>query len=407
MPREHYGVAHKLKKHLSSGAGRPEFVHVGLMGHAGVGKTTLARSALAELARDGLTPVYIRSLEAFDQGDFVFSDLMLVVAEAIIRELGGLQLEVAGEHLEAVRGWFADEILIATHSEQILGSLEVSADAGVSVPFLAAFAAKVTAALKSDNEYRREIRRRTERDPAALVRRLNLLLDAVHKALAPRRSKLCVVFDDLEKMNPALVDGALLARAPEFRQLRTNALLFFNPSCEYSPYTTPASRAFTCINMPVLPVRFPGDAPDIVRPEAANAIAQLLQHRMALDAVFTDPSACIHALAHWSGGHIGDIMMIARRAVENVEPDKVEVTDIENAGRWLGGRRTSTLRPSDFARAVEIHKSHRILDTDQDRRMLKNSCILPYDGIEWWDVHPGVRADELFLEALREARSPG
>lgn len=77
-----------------------------------------------------------------------------------------------------------------------------------------------------------------------------MLLDAVHTALAPRKAKLCVVFDDLEKMNPALVDRALLARAADFRQLQTNALLFFNPSCEYSPQTTPASRAFACINMP-------------------------------------------------------------------------------------------------------------------------------------------------------------
>jgi len=85
VPREHYGIAHRLKKQLGAGAGRPEFVHVGLMGHAGIGKTTLARNALAELARDGIAPVYINALEAFDQGDFVFSDLMLVVAEAIIR----------------------------------------------------------------------------------------------------------------------------------------------------------------------------------------------------------------------------------------------------------------------------------------------------------------------------------
>ena len=81
------------------------------------------------------------------------------------------------------------------------------------------------------------------------------------------------------------------------------------------------------------------------------------------------------------------------------------MTELELAGRWLGGRRTSTLRPEDFARAVEIHQTHRILDTDQDRRMLKNSCVLPYDGTEWWDVHPGIRADALFVAATQRALS--
>lgn len=115
VPREHYGVAHKLERQLAMRPGRPEFVHVGLMGHAGVGKTTLARSALAKLASDGIAPVFIRSLEAFDQSDFVFSDLILVLAEAVIRELGERGEQIAGERLEAVRRWFADEILIESH----------------------------------------------------------------------------------------------------------------------------------------------------------------------------------------------------------------------------------------------------------------------------------------------------
>jgi hypothetical protein len=54
VPREHYGVAHRLKKQFAVGAGRPDFVHV-------------------------------------------------------------------DAHLEAVRNWFADEVLVETHRDQILG----------------------------------------------------------------------------------------------------------------------------------------------------------------------------------------------------------------------------------------------------------------------------------------------
>lgn len=403
VPRAHYGVARRLERQLSAGPGRPEFVHVGLMGHAGVGKTTLVKNALAKLAREGLAPVYINALESFDQSDYVFSDLMLVLAEAVIRELAELGLALGGEQLELVRRWFADEILIESHRKQIVASIDTGAELGASLPFVGALAAKVTAALKSDNDYRKEIRSRAERDPRDLVRRVNLLLDAVHQALAPRKAKLCVVFDNLEKTRLELVDRALLARSDEFRRLRTNAVLFFNPSCEYSPLSTPASRAFECINVPVLPVRFPGDAPETIRPEAATAIEAILARRLVLDAVFADVPGCIEALARWSGGHIRDMLTIARRAVENVEPEPVAVDDIAKAGIWLGRRRTSSLRPEDFTRAVEIHRTNRILDTDQDRRMLKNSCVLPYNGSEWWDVHPAIRADELFMTALREA----
>ena len=400
LPREHYGVTRKLERQFAARSGGPEFVHVGLLGHAGVGKTTLARSAVGRIP--GLMLVVINSLEAFDQSDYTFSDLMLVVVESVIRQLDDLGLDLAKAELDSVRRWFADEILIETHRDEIQGSLGVSAEAGIDVPLLAKFAAKLTAALKSSNEYRHEIRRRLERDPGDLVRRVNLLLDAVHVALAPLKARLCVAFDNLEKTSVELVDRALLQRAEEFRRLRVNTLLFFNPASEYSPINVAASRAFECVTVPVLPVRFPGDGPEVVRPEAAKAIEKLLHHRVALDSVFEDPAACVHALAAWSGGHMRDLLMIARRAAENVEPERITATDIDKAGRWLGGRRTSQLRPEDFARAVEIHRSNRILDTEQDRRMLKNSCVLPYDGTEWWDVHPGVRADKLFVEA-REA----
>ena len=85
--------------------------------------------------------------------------------------------------------------------------------------------------------------------------------------------------------------------------------------------------------------------------------------------------------------------------MENVEPEKVSVADIAHAGRWLGASLTSSLEPGDLPRAVEIHRTHRVLDTEQDRRMLKNSCVLRYDSTQWWDVHPAVRADDLFVEA--------
>jgi hypothetical protein len=213
------------------------------------------------------------------------------------------------------------------------------------------------------------------------------------------------VFDNLEKLRLELVDRTLIQRAQEVRQLRCNTLLFCSPAAELSPIGARLGSAFICVTVPALPVRHPGDAPWVVRPEAVAAIEQLLARRVVLDAVFEQPSACVEALAHWSGGHLGDLLEIARRAVENVEPRKVGVEDIEQAARWLGARRTAALRPEDLPRAVEVHRTHRVFGTIHDRRMLESSCLLQYDGTQWWDVHPAVRADALFLQAQREAEA--
>lgn len=106
---------------------------------------------------------------------------------------------------------------------------------------------------------------------------------------------------------------------------------------------------------PMLEVRKPGDGHDVVRPEAAAAIEQMLGSRVVLPAVFDDPAACVHALARWSGGHMRHLFQIA------------------------------------------LHRSHLIVDTEQDRRMLANACVLTYGSASpWWDVHPAIWADRLF-----------
>lgn len=400
LPREHYGVSQRLQHHLGPSRTRPEFVHVALVGHAGTGKSTLARQALASLS-DGLAPVYIDSLQSFDHSDLAAADMMLVAAEAVIGQLVDLEVDLARNDLEVLRQWLVEELVIETHREQLLGGVEGAIEGEVSAALVARIASKITAALKVDHDYRREIRRRAERDPRELTRRINLLFDSVHVALEPR--KLCVVFDNLEKFKLELIDRALLQRSQEIRQLHCNTLLFCSPAAELTPIGTPLGKVFVSVTVPALPVRMPGDAAYVVRPEAVAAIEQLLARRVELDGVFEDPSACVQALAHWSGGHLGDLLHIARHAVESVEPRKVGVEDIEQAARWLGARLTASLRPEDLPRAVELHRTHRVFGTSHDRRMLESSCVLQYNGTAWWDVHPAVRADALFMAAQREA----
>lgn len=400
LPREHYGVSQRLQRHLGPSRTRPEFVHVALVGHAGTGKSTVARHALSVLS-DTLAPIYVDSVQALDQADLACTDMLLVAAEAVIGQLAELEVELGRASLEVLRQWLVEELVTEPHRAALLGGVEGALEGEVSIGLVARIASKITSALRSEQDYRRQIRQRAERDPRELTRRINLLFDAVNAALEPR--KLCVVFDNLEKFSRDLIDRVVLQRAEEIQALHCNTLLFASPAAELSSTGVPLAKSFICVTAPALPVRLPGDAVYVVRPEALTAIEQLLSRRVVLDGVFEDPSACVQALAHWSGGQLGDLFQIARRALENVEPRKVGVEDIEHAARWLGARLTAGLRPEDLPRAVEIHRSHRVFATIHDRRLLESSCLLQYNGTQWWDVHPAVRADALFLQALQKA----
>jgi hypothetical protein len=408
LPRDHYGVSAQLKRHFRGLVNDPQWVHLGVVGHKGTGKTTMVRKAMSDLSGEGIMPVQVDAMLTLDQGDFTFADMMLVIARSVIDCVVEQQVQVEAELLEQIQRWFADEFFETQERKEISGMVEAKAGAGNVLALLAEFSVRVTAALKSATEYRKTIRSKAERNANELVRLVNALLDGVHTALGERRQQLCVVFDNLEKFDDRdLVDRAVLRRADDLRRLRCHLLLFFSPADQYAPRTVQAGQAFPLVNVPVLPVRFFGDPPEQVRAEAKRAIERLLDARLELDRIFDDVSMCIEALARLSGGHIRDVLYLTRQAGERAEPGKIAVAHIQAASKSLAGQRTILMRTEDWRRAVEIGETHKVGNRAEDSHMLLHSCVLNYNGEPWWDVHPVIRADSLFVAAQDEAQRNG
>lgn len=394
LPADHYGVSDKLKRHFRLIQGQRRWQHVGVVGHKGTGKTTLVSKAMSELRSSGIMAVTINTQLAVDQGGFTFTDMMLILARSVIECLAEQQVELDAGLIERVQRWFSEELLEEVQRKQISGEVTRAVGAENKLALLAAFSAKVTAALKSDNEYRQVIRSRAARDPRDLVRQVNLLLDGAHMALKSRQQQLCVVFDNLEKVaDRQLVDEAVLRRADEFRSLHCHLVFFFSPADQYSPLTVQAGQAFSLVTVPVLPVRFRGDPPELVRPEAKRAIEMLLDARLMLGNVFEDVDGCLEVLAHLSGGHVRDLLALTRSAAELSEPHKIAVEHIDRAARRLLGDRTVLIRPEDWVRAASIAESNLVENRVEDSHLILHSCVLNYDGEPWWDVHPLLRRD--------------
>lgn len=273
--------------------------------------------------------------------------------------------------------------------------------------------AKITAALKSDNEYRREIRQRAERDPVDLVRRANQLLDAASQALSLKheeRRKLVVVVDNLEKLaDRRQVDAAVLCRADGFRELRCHLVLFFAPEDQYAPVTVQAGQAFDLVTLPMLPVRGREDAWEHAAPPALEAIRDLLARRVELDRVFSDVDAVVLAVAKWSGGRLRDVLHLTRLACELSDPDLVTPDTIDLAARKLSAERVTAVKPDQWPRLAEIAQDRQVANDPNDGFLLQHSLVLNYDGEPWWDIHPIVRLDRRFDAAWKASRqiAPG
>ncbi|MEM9460357.1 MAG: hypothetical protein AAGF11_39665 [Myxococcota bacterium] len=402
LSRRHYAVSERVKSPFQA---RADYVHLGVVGHQGTGKTTMVRQAMADLRGVGILPVYVDALKVLDPQDCTFSDVVLVLVEAVATELVGVDpphLNLDPALLQSIRDWFAEQIISEEHREELVGEIASEAQAGLDLPFIATLLSRIKGTLRSSNDYRVEIRRRAGRDPQELVRRVNLLLDGLHDALASRRQRICVVFDNLEKIRPrATVERAILQRANDLRLLRCHVIYFLAPADQYAPGAVQADQALLTVEVPVLPVRHREDPWGTVRPDVVEAVSLLLSKRLDLEALLEQPSLVIEALVRWSGGRLRDIIDLTRLACEFADIDEAKVTrsHVDEAAAKLSGSRLVAMRPDAWARAVEIHRDKAVDNREQDNHMLLHALVLAYDGRPWWDVHPLVEADPRFASA--------
>lgn len=404
LPREHFGVSGPISLRFG-GQTKPGAVKLAIIGHRGTGKSTLVRKTMDDLRRFGVMPIMIDALTSFDQANFGLADVMLVIMRSVIAELAVQQIEIDPSLIDSTYLWFAEELVSRSSSQQIQTSIEADTGIGVGIQKLAHFAAKLAGAIKHENQYRVEIRERAARDINELTRRINRVLDGAHEALAHRKQQLCVVLDNLEKITDReLVAKAVLLPAQELRELRTHLLLFLHPADDYAPNHVAASQCYTPVHIPALPVRFKGDADDVLRPEAKRAIHRLLAARIDIDAVFAEPETTVERLARNSGGNIRDLLRLALRAAELSVPGPITLAQVDIASLWLAGQRISLMSSEDWDRAVHIHAHKRVQNSKADAHLLLHTCVLSYDGVPWWDVHPVVRADPEFAARAQQRR---
>ncbi len=397
--RNEYGLSASIGRRLESGAGGPEFIHLGIVGGAGTGKTTQVRAALGK--NPALVPAWVDAQAAFDTGAFTYSDFLLIVVNAVVNTLAEQQLDVPSAEAQLVHDWFAEELLVEEHRTQVVGEMKAELKGKLGIPLLAKLTGKIAGLLKSDNEYRKEVRKRADRDPADLLRRTNFLLDAAGAALKATGAsrKLVVIIDNLEKIpDRGLVDTAILRRAAEICQLRAHLLLFFNPADHYAPISVQAGDAYPILTVPVMPVRNANEGPAVIHDSAAKAVRAMVDKRVDAEAIFEDPENAVQLVTRYSGGRLRDVLHLLRYACELADDGKATTDDVNRSIARLSAERSAMAHPEDWPRLAEVRRDKKVANRKDDGYLLLHSLVLNYDGVPWWDVHPLVAEDTRFKE---------
>jgi hypothetical protein len=401
---------------LDQETGEKEHHHQILCGHRGTGKTTELKSLQDWADRHGFLCVWMDVYEYFGPvDDLKYTDLYLIIAEAVVTAMQEAGLSLPDAPLAEVRKWFAETVL----EDRETSKSQLSAEAGVElkgeIPLLAKIFASFKAKREDGSEHLQTVRRKIEPRADDLVKHTNALLRTARQALQDVRPRgMLLFFDSLDRF-PEPTIKALLQRSIMLRYLDCHAVYTMHINLMYKPdgtywdlynsipvtLPTPALRAHDALwNRTV--------ADSLYDEAAVTEMLGALEKRIVVDALFENPDDA-RLLVRMSGGSMRELLHLVNAARQRSR------TSAEDAPAWItsAGVRagiadyrlnlTQGLQPEACARLAALARDPQARSVIDDIVMyffgLRLVMRYEVEGRGWNDIHPLVIECEGFQRA--------
>ena len=132
-----------------------------LLGHRGCGKSTELNRLSERLAANGYYVKIFNCVSDYDLFSFVYSDLVILMGEALLEIAKDLDCEVETEVLEKIRNFWCEGT--ETMTAQNSGTVSLEAGLGMETKGILAGLLNVLAQIKTDLKYNEETRKEYRR----------------------------------------------------------------------------------------------------------------------------------------------------------------------------------------------------------------------------------------------------
>jgi len=408
--RQGIGLA-SLQSELSAPV-RGRFHHRVLCGHRGCGKSTELLALKHWADRQGFQAVHTEVDRHFAVTELEFTDLYLLAATVVEESMSGFGKPLPEEKIKRVVSWFAEVIKEEKHDVKSELAVEAEAQLGGKFPLgLGKLFAKFTAGMKGASSHAITTRQKIRNYPITLIDLTNDLLRAANESLGSDKPKgLLILFDNLDRYEPTVIDRALFRSSDLIRRIECNAVFAIPIALEYDP---PAGAIQDCygfsIVLPMLALRSKNDAwaADVAGspfiPDAIENVRNALALRLDLEKLFDNP-AHVDLLIRMSGGCIRDLMHLINLAYSHViDSSRFTYEAVLCAIRDMRGTYLRRLNNDDYMRLAQIARRVNVPRDALTNRLLFNRFALEYLDEEqepWMDVHPLVIETEPFRNAF-------
>ncbi|MCI8826132.1 MAG: hypothetical protein HFH63_09690 [Lachnospiraceae bacterium] len=357
-----------------------------LLGHRGCGKSTELNYMSEKFVSKGYSIRTIACSMDLDLFNIVYSDLFILMGEALLEIAKELNCKINKNILENIKNFWAEGEEILSSQNLAATSIEggISAEPSGILSVLNIFA-KIKADLKYNEETRKEYRRKISIHSSDWIR----LMGCVSKIISEKTGgkKPVIIFEDLDKLNPedawkVFYNYAALLSGMDFPVIYT-----FPIALSYDARFSAMEGYFITKTLPMIKIETIEGQP---YQEGIQIIQNIVEKRAKLDLF---ESGVLQELILYTGGSLKDLFQAINSATKRAERRSSESISMEDGKRALEELKTSLTRrieKKNYEFLLNICKGNKELIEDKEMllKMLQASVVLEYNGKRWHNVHP-------------------
>ena len=359
-----------------------------LLGHKGCGKSTELNRLSAALVSKGYPVKTIVCSMDLDMFNIVYSDLFILMGEALLEIAKDCGCTVSKKILDAIRHFWdkRTETLVLSREE----NKDIEAGASAETPgifqVLNVFA-KIKADLKLNEETRKEYRKEISIRSSEWMELLRNLSEEIVDKTGGKAP--VIIFEDLDKLNPEDAWNVFYNYAAILSGMPFPVIYTFPIGLSYDAKFAAMEGYFTTKTLPMIKIETIEGQPYA---DGIDIIRQIVAKRADLQLFEENVLDC---LIQYSGGSLRDLFHMINSAAKRAERRNSGSIAPEDAERALEEMKTSLTRrieQGDYEFLVRIYEGNKELIENKEflLKMLQASVVLEYNGKRCHNLHPLV-----------------
>lgn len=368
----------------------PEEKHaVLLLGHKGCGKSTELNRMTQKLTEDGYYVKTIMCSMDLDLFNIVYTDLFILMGEALLKIAEEAGCHISGHILESIRSFWREGTVTTMSAETGETALETGMSAqtpGILNGIYRIFA-NMKAEMKFNEETRTEYREKIRVRSSEWIRLLSLLSEEIAAAAQGKRPIL--IFEDLDKLDPESAWKVFYDYARMLSSVPFPVIYTFPIGLSYDVRFSAMEIYFTAKMLPMIKIQTIENEPFA---DGIHVIREIVKKRASLELFAPD---VLDMLIAYTGGSLRDLFQAIHAAAKRAQrrdDGKIVKEDGERALEELKTTLTRRIEKKNYEFLLNIYNGNKELIEDKKMllQMLQASVVLEYNGKRWHNLHPLV-----------------